>query len=115
MTKRTEWLAKEQTREAAEAKARKEAAEEARKLQMTSRTAMAKNQAAESPATAVAAALVGGPAAECVVCLDKEPTHALVPCGHLCLCDACSSACVDTGECPVCRVPVLSALRIWKM
>jgi hypothetical protein len=29
----------------------------------------------------------------CVVCLNKTSTHAIDPCGHLCLCETCSGLC----------------------
>jgi len=47
----------------------------------------------------------------CVVCLDAKRTHALVPCGHLILCEECL---VATKLCPVCREPARSSLRIYK-
>ena len=46
----------------------------------------------------------GGSAGPCVVCLDREQTHALVPCGHRCVCASCISAVWSNGRvCPVCR------------
>ena len=48
---------------------------------------------------------------ECVVCLAALRTHALVPCGHLCLCAECVS--VVTHVCPLCRVPFTSSLKIF--
>lgn len=38
----------------------------------------------------------------CVVCLDAPRTHALVPCGHMCLCEACTTTPVGK-KCPICR------------
>ena len=47
---------------------------------------------------------------ECVVCYDKEPTMAMIPCGHVCACADCAGF---LRECPMCRVPVLEARRIY--
>lgn len=42
----------------------------------------------------------------CVVCLDREATHAFIPCGHQCVCGADGEAIMrqPTKTCPVCRV-----------
>jgi len=50
------------------------------------------------------------PKRECVVCYDKEPTMAMIPCGHVCACDDCAEFLRD---CPMCRAPVLEARRIY--
>lgn len=44
------------------------------------------------------------PDGECCVCLDKQSTHAFVPCGHLCVCSSCAELlmCAD-AKCPYCR------------
>ncbi|CAD7946710.1 unnamed protein product [Amoebophrya sp. A25] len=48
----------------------------------------------------------------CVVCFSREQTHAAIPCGHLCLCDACHSV---LNACPICRAPVTSFARIYRV
>eukprot|EP00900_Chrysochromulina_parva_P000455 jgi/Chrpa1/1040/Chrysochromulina_OHIO_Genome00008491-RA len=52
----------------------------------------------------------------CVICEAQECTHALVPCGHLCLCAACVKMLIDEAEelslCPVCRQPSSKAIRV---
>lgn len=45
----------------------------------------------------------------CVVCLAQPMCMAIVPCGHLSMCQACCG-CVEA--CPVCRGSVDKALRI---
>jgi len=47
---------------------------------------------------------------ECVVCQDTAAVRAVVPCGHLCLCDTCANS-VDT--CPLCRGQRESTLKIF--
>lgn len=47
----------------------------------------------------------------CVVCMDAEKSHAIVPCGHLALCERCAATVVD---CPMCRGPKRAVLRIAK-
>lgn len=55
--------------------------------------------------------------AECVVCRDRAAVRAVIPCGHLCLCDACTPALVDSAilvpYCPMCRGSLLSTLKIY--
>lgn len=52
----------------------------------------------------------------CVVCLDKEVSQVLVPCGHTCLCSDCGSL---RGlvrielKCPECRAEVQQAVKIF--
>lgn len=53
----------------------------------------------------------------CVVCMTSERSHAFVPCGHRCVCAACSAEILRVGkavaECPVCRTPATGALQIF--
>ena len=42
---------------------------------------------------------------ECVICLDDAKTHCILPCMHMCLCEACSKHEFDNG-CPICRGPI---------
>lgn len=53
----------------------------------------------------------------CVVCHDEVSIMAVVPCGHLCLCNRCSDVCMSgqSGQqtCPICRGNMQSVLRIY--
>ncbi|CAB9510640.1 expressed unknown protein [Seminavis robusta] len=41
---------------------------------------------------------------KCVVCLENQPSHAYIPCGHLCVCGDCVARYDSTGDCcPLCR------------
>jgi hypothetical protein len=48
---------------------------------------------------------------ECVVCLDAMKTHAIVPCGHLCLCESCSTR-IRT-KCPICTRSITDIIKIY--
>lgn len=52
---------------------------------------------------------------ECVVCLDGRLTHLLVPCGHMCICAACSERLMSEmrPRCPICRTPCELAQRVY--
>lgn len=51
---------------------------------------------------------------ECIVCFDAERTHALVPCGHLCVCKACVELILEQrGTCPLCRKVCAMAMRVY--
>nr|XP_019013314.1 uncharacterized protein I206_01380 [Kwoniella pini CBS 10737]OCF52095.1 hypothetical protein I206_01380 [Kwoniella pini CBS 10737] len=46
----------------------------------------------------------------CVVCQDEEATLAVVDCGHLCMCAACSDLIMATSqECPLCRTRIVTS------
>jgi len=53
----------------------------------------------------------------CVVCRDRPSVMAIVPCGHMCLCNTCSDVCMngenDQPTCPLCRGDMQSVLRIY--
>ena len=51
----------------------------------------------------------------CVICLERERTHALVPCGHRCLCAQCCERLVTeaSAKCPLCTTPLMQGLRIY--
>lgn len=50
----------------------------------------------------------------CIVCLSETSRYALNPCGHLCLCEKCvNNDKLDLDICPVCRVAIISILRIY--
>lgn len=61
----------------------------------------------------------------CTICHENTATRAVIPCGHLCLCDACTTRMTKpTGEedsssssqhrqCPLCRGHLLSTLHIY--
>ena len=55
--------------------------------------------------------------AECVICHDRAAVRAVIPCGHLCLCDPCTPTLVDSAlivpYCPMCRGSFLSTLKIY--
>jgi hypothetical protein len=44
----------------------------------------------------------------CVVCIDATTDHAVIPCGHVCLCSTCGPRLARTrhARCPICREPV---------
>jgi len=47
----------------------------------------------------------------CVICLEKRKSHVFCPCYHYICCDKCSAF---AKECPICRVPVTSRIRIFE-
>ena len=53
---------------------------------------------------------------ECVVCMDRNVSHALVPCGHVCLCHDCASdtsLCKMGMKCPKCRKDISQAMKLF--
>lgn len=48
---------------------------------------------------------------ECVVCLSADSTHIMIPCGHRCMCQDCSSQIGKMhNRCPICRRDVISVI-----
>jgi len=51
---------------------------------------------------------------ECVICCDAPSCMALVPCGHRCLCEACSDVFLRSGQdCPMCRSRPEQLIRVY--
>jgi len=51
----------------------------------------------------------------CAICMMREKTHLLVPCGHQCLCERCADIiATQSRECPLCRGSVTLALKVFK-
>ena len=62
------------------------------------------------------------PAGRCVICHDRDAAVAVIPCGHLCLCESCIEIMVQQHQqspnqqqqqCPVCRGMLLSSIKIY--
>ncbi len=49
----------------------------------------------------------------CLICMDNPREFAVLPCGHLSLCESCTPAITQRGICPYCRGPVQGVLRIY--
>ena len=61
-----------------------------------------------------------GDARLCVICLSQPKTHALLDCGHKCVCPDCARFFVAKGQeqarlerCPLCQAAVAGAIRVW--
>jgi len=52
---------------------------------------------------------------QCVVCFDAPKDHAIVPCGHVCVCEACAEQLTKTRTpmCPVCRGPIRETMKVF--
>jgi hypothetical protein len=50
------------------------------------------------------------PARECSICMEAAATTVLVPCGHVCACEACAA---KLSECPVCMRGVEQAVKLF--
>jgi len=53
-----------------------------------------------------------GQGGQCVICWEGTPCYALVPCGHLLLCQRCAGR--NLEQCPVCRRKVVASLRVYR-
>jgi serine/threonine protein kinase len=51
-------------------------------------------------------------ASTCVICFDEAPTHAMVPCGHMCMCGDCIEISPPT-RCYLCRRPVTETIKVF--
>eukprot|EP01105_Mastigella_eilhardi_P007712 TRINITY_DN1934_c0_g1_i2.p1 TRINITY_DN1934_c0_g1~~TRINITY_DN1934_c0_g1_i2.p1 ORF type:complete len:816 (-),score=137.71 TRINITY_DN1934_c0_g1_i2:43-2490(-) len=62
--------------------------------------------------TSLGPLLSGSSNAVCAGCVHGARTHAYVPCGHLCLCDACSQQPLRQRSCVVCGASATAVIRI---
>jgi protein neuralized len=52
----------------------------------------------------------------CTICLERMADSAVIPCGHMCGCNECLEEVRKSArpECPMCRGPVSSILKIYR-
>jgi hypothetical protein len=52
---------------------------------------------------------------QCVVCFDAPKDHLVLPCKHLCVCEACAEQLTKTRTptCPVCRGPIREIMKVF--
>jgi transcription elongation GreA/GreB family factor len=52
----------------------------------------------------------------CVVCFDAPKDHILVPCYHLCVCEACANLLtqMDKPTCPICRAAIRQTNKVFQ-
>ena len=104
-------------------KAAAEAAEAAKRLQMEEQLAsnalrMQQVHAQLGNSVVPPAAPAPHPDAEetmCVVCFDAPKDHLVLPCKHLCVCEACAEQLTKTRTpmCPVCRGPIRETMKVF--
>jgi hypothetical protein len=53
---------------------------------------------------------------QCVVCFDAPKDYALLPCFHMCVCEACASLLTQTRNpsCPICRTAIQQTNRVFQ-
>jgi len=48
---------------------------------------------------------------DCIICMDQSYEVVMVPCGHYCMCEACSKQILNTtSKCPLCRQTIIMAV-----
>jgi hypothetical protein len=57
----------------------------------------------------------GAEETQCVVCFDAPKDHLVLPCKHLCVCEACAQQLTKTRTpmCPVCRGPIIQTMKVF--
>ena len=51
----------------------------------------------------------------CCICFSQATTHALIPCGHMCLCDSCTATLPPSfSRCPICRKEIQQVVKIFR-
>jgi hypothetical protein len=52
----------------------------------------------------------------CVVCFDAPKDHIIVPCYHLCVCEACANLLtqMDKPTCPICRAAIQHTNKVFQ-
>jgi hypothetical protein len=50
-----------------------------------------------------------------VVCVDARKDRLMLPCGHLCACEACAAELmrVRPARCPICREGIREVMRVF--
>ena len=51
----------------------------------------------------------------CVLCLDAPKDHIIIPCGHICVYEACAEKLKKavSALCPFCRTPINATFKVF--
>ncbi|CAK76885.1 unnamed protein product (macronuclear) [Paramecium tetraurelia] len=50
----------------------------------------------------------------CIICMDREITHALIPCGHQKYCEQCALMSINLQKCSICQQPITGSMKIFR-
>jgi hypothetical protein len=52
---------------------------------------------------------------QCVLCFDAPRDHIIIPCGHVCVCEACAHLLTQTRRpsCPICRTAIRHTNKVF--
>jgi hypothetical protein len=107
-------VAAEEAAVAAAAEAVAKAAEAAKRQQLEEKLAALALEVQQVQAELGSGSGTSQPDAEetlCVVCMDAPKDHIVLPCMHMCACEACAQLLRD--RCPVCRGPIQHIAQVF--
>ena len=52
---------------------------------------------------------------QCVMCFDAPKDHIIIPCGHVCVCEACAKQLtqMENPSCPICRTAIQHTNKVF--
>jgi hypothetical protein len=52
---------------------------------------------------------------QCVMCFDAPKDHIIIPCGHVCVCEACANLLTQMRKptCPICRTAIQHTNKVF--
>jgi rubrerythrin len=52
---------------------------------------------------------------QCVMCFDAPKDHIIIPCGHVCVCEACANLLTQMSKplCPICRTAIQHTNKVF--
>jgi hypothetical protein len=52
---------------------------------------------------------------QCVLCFDAPKDHIIIPCGHMCVCEACAKQLTQmkNPSCPICRTAIQQTTKVF--
>eukprot|EP00931_Biecheleriopsis_adriatica_P012507 TRINITY_DN11366_c0_g1_i2.p1 TRINITY_DN11366_c0_g1~~TRINITY_DN11366_c0_g1_i2.p1 ORF type:complete len:381 (-),score=95.80 TRINITY_DN11366_c0_g1_i2:23-1165(-) len=98
----------------AEQRAHKQTQEELEQQKIKERMLLQKEKEERARSSELLNKLRRGETHECKICWDSAATHAVLPCGHFCMCKRCVENVIrSSGKCPVCKCAVESDVKVF--
>eukprot|EP00931_Biecheleriopsis_adriatica_P012506 TRINITY_DN11366_c0_g1_i1.p1 TRINITY_DN11366_c0_g1~~TRINITY_DN11366_c0_g1_i1.p1 ORF type:complete len:363 (-),score=95.22 TRINITY_DN11366_c0_g1_i1:140-1228(-) len=98
----------------AEQRAHKQTREELEQQKIKERMHLQKEKEDRARLNELQNKLRSGETNECKICFDSTATHAVLPCGHFCMCKRCFENVYCTSrKCPVCKRTIESDVKIF--